>query len=139
MSHDRYFIDQFAERIWELEGGKITDYKGNYSQYKVMKQRLTPQITPAQMTGKKEANKERTPEAAKKRGARNLEKQIARLERDVEKQEELLSEYDDQIQAAATDYTELARLMEEKAAQEEILAGLYEQWETLSAELEEME
>ncbi len=33
VSHDRYFIDALADRIFELEQGKLTAYKGNYAQY----------------------------------------------------------------------------------------------------------
>ncbi|MGJ3239074.1 MAG: ribosomal protection-like ABC-F family protein [Anaerolineae bacterium] len=34
ISHDRYLLDEVATRIAELENGKLTDYVGNYSQYK---------------------------------------------------------------------------------------------------------
>ena len=135
VSHDRYFIDQFADRIWELEDGKITDFKGGYSQYRAMKQRQAAQAQPVKKTEKAEKHRELTPEAAKKKNTRNLEKQIAKLEREIEKQESLLADYDEKIQAAATDYTELSRLMEEKAAEDQTLAVLYAQWETLSREL----
>ena len=74
--------------------------------------------------------------AAKKKNTRNLEKQIAKLEREIEKQEVLLAEYEEKIQAAATDYAELSRLMEEKTAEDQTLAELYARWETLSGELE---
>ena len=30
VSHDRYFIDRFATRIWVLEDGQITDFRGSY-------------------------------------------------------------------------------------------------------------
>ncbi|HEX2947032.1 MAG TPA: ABC-F type ribosomal protection protein [Clostridia bacterium] len=33
ISHDRYFINKFADRIWELENGCITDYRGSYAEY----------------------------------------------------------------------------------------------------------
>ena len=33
VSHDRYFIDQLATRIFEIEGGKLHDYPGNYEDY----------------------------------------------------------------------------------------------------------
>jgi len=135
VSHDRYFIDQFADRIWELEDGKILDFKGSYSQYRAMKQRQAAQAQPVKKTEKAEKHRELTPEAAKKKNTRNLEKQIAKLEREIEKQESLLADYDEKIQAAATDYTELSRLMEEKAAEDQTLAVLYAQWETLSREL----
>ena len=82
--------------------------------------------------------KEKKPPKEKpKGGTKNLDKQIARLEREIEKQEEAVAAYDPQIAAAASDYQELTRLMEEKQTAEETLAALYEQWEELSAQLEE--
>jgi ATP-binding cassette subfamily F protein 3 len=33
ITHDRYFIDRIANRIFELEGGSITGYTGNYAAY----------------------------------------------------------------------------------------------------------
>ncbi|MFZ7103769.1 MAG: Msr family ABC-F type ribosomal protection protein [Peptococcaceae bacterium] len=33
ISHDRYFLDEVVDKIWELKGGKITEYWGNYSDY----------------------------------------------------------------------------------------------------------
>lgn len=37
ISHDRHFIDAVANRVIELEDGRITEYKGNYADYKVQK------------------------------------------------------------------------------------------------------
>src|SRR5260370_3627140 len=39
VSHDRYFIDKLATRIFEIEGGKLQDYSGNYEDYLWQKQR----------------------------------------------------------------------------------------------------
>lgn len=33
VSHDRYFMDAFAQSIWELDFGTIETYRGNYSHY----------------------------------------------------------------------------------------------------------
>lgn len=33
VSHDRYFINETADRIWELEDHRVCDYKGNYDFY----------------------------------------------------------------------------------------------------------
>jgi len=33
ISHDRYFLDQVVDKIWELKDGKITEYWGGYSDY----------------------------------------------------------------------------------------------------------
>ena len=39
VSHDRYFINRFATRIWELENGVITDYPVSFPRYKEIKER----------------------------------------------------------------------------------------------------
>jgi macrolide transport system ATP-binding/permease protein len=33
ISHDRYFLDEVVDKIWELKNGKIIEYCGNYSDY----------------------------------------------------------------------------------------------------------
>ncbi len=38
VSHDRYFLDRLTTRTAELERGKLTSYKGNYSKYKLLKE-----------------------------------------------------------------------------------------------------
>ena len=39
VSHDRYFIEKFATRIWALENGVITDFRGGYEEYRQWQQR----------------------------------------------------------------------------------------------------
>ncbi|WP_334074601.1 MULTISPECIES: Msr family ABC-F type ribosomal protection protein [Paenibacillus] len=38
ISHDRYFLDQVVDKIWELKDGKITEYWGGYSEYLAQKE-----------------------------------------------------------------------------------------------------
>jgi len=33
VSHDRYFLDAVCNEIWELDGGKLYEYKGDYENY----------------------------------------------------------------------------------------------------------
>ena len=45
VSHDRYFLDKTASRIWEIENKSIIQYKGNYSKYKILREeRLQNQL-----------------------------------------------------------------------------------------------
>lgn len=136
VSHDRYFIDQFANRVWELEDGRISDFKGNYRQFKAMKERQAAQ-QPAQTKAPKE-KKERTvtAEAAQKKNQKQLEKQIAKLEREIEKQEAKLEALEPQIQEAAADYTRLSELLEQQRETQAQLDEMYAQWEQLSSDLE---
>ncbi|WP_134699463.1 ribosomal protection-like ABC-F family protein [Ammoniphilus sp. YIM 78166] len=39
ISHDRYFLDHAVTEIFELENGKLTPYKGNYSAYRLEKKK----------------------------------------------------------------------------------------------------
>lgn len=39
VSHDRYFINRFANRIWMLEEGKVVDFKGSYDAWLAKKVR----------------------------------------------------------------------------------------------------
>lgn len=41
VSHDRYFLDKVCSRICEIENGKITSYKGNYTSYLGLKEQQT--------------------------------------------------------------------------------------------------
>lgn len=38
VSHDRYFLDKLAKKIWEIDDGELTEYTGNYTQYKQLKE-----------------------------------------------------------------------------------------------------
>ena len=40
VSHDRYFLDETAKEIWEVEFGSMRVFPGNYSKYKVLKAEL---------------------------------------------------------------------------------------------------
>lgn len=132
VSHDRYFVDRFATRIWELEDGKIRDFKCPYAKYRSIKEHEAAQRV--QVPVEKKEKKEKPKSSG---GSKALEKKLRALERDVEKQEAAVAAFEPLLEAAATDYQELTRLLEEKAAAEATLETLMEQWEALSMELEE--
>ncbi len=45
VSHDRYFLDRLTSRTLELEHGRLSSYKGNYSRYKVLKAERVKELT----------------------------------------------------------------------------------------------
>ena len=130
VSHDRYFVDRFATRIWVLEDGTIQDYRCGYEKYRsiLAHEAEKPKAAPVK------AEKKEKPKA--KGGDKALEKKLRAVERDIEKQEALVAEFEPQIEASASDYQELTRLLAEKEAAEAQLEALMEQWEQLSLELE---
>ena len=132
VSHDRYFVDKFATRIWELENQTIRDFPCGYEKYRSIKAFEAMQIA-APVKEKREKKEKPKPSG----GSKAIEKKIKSLEREIEKQETLVAEYDEKIAAASSDYQELTRLMEEKQAEEEKLTGMMDEWEALSLQLEE--
>ena len=69
-----------------------------------------------------------------KGGTKENDKLIRRLEREIEKQEAQIAQLDQDIEAAAADYQELTRLLQEKEQQEMVLLELMEEWENASEE-----
>ena len=122
VSHDRYFIEKFAERIWLLEDGTIRDFPCGYQKYR--------SILEHEAAAKPAPTVEVKPKKEKpKGGTKESEKLVRRLEREIEKQEAAIAELDARIEAAAADYQELTRLLGEKETAENDLMELMEQWE----------
>ena len=123
VSHDRYFIEKFAERIWHLEDETIRDFRCGYSKYRSILEHESTAKPAAVATPKPKKEKP-------KGGTKDTDKLIRRLEREIEKQEAAVAALDTAIEAAAADYQELTRLLGEKEAAEAVLLDLMEQWET---------
>ncbi len=133
VSHDRYFIDRFASRVWMLEDQKITDFKGSYAAFKARQERKAA----AQPSKQPEPKPEKKEKPKRTGGTKMLEKQVAAAEREVEKAEIRMDELCQAMEENAADYLKLQEIYEERTALEEELAHLYAVWENLAAELEE--
>ena len=130
VSHDRYFIEKFAERIWALEDGTIRDFKCGYSKYRsILEHEAMNKVVP--LAAEPKIKKEKP-----KGGTKELDKLIRRLEREIEKQETLVAELDAKIEVSGADYQELTRLLGEKEEAELVLMDLMEQWETAQESVE---
>ena len=124
VSHDRYFIEKFAERIWVLEDGTIKDYPCGYAKYRS----ILEHEAMAKPIASASAHKEKKEKV--KGGTKELDKIVRRLEREIEKQEAAIAEIDRKIEESGADYEALSRLYEEKENAEAVLLDLMEQWES---------
>ena len=134
VSHDRYFIKQFATRIWMLEDGHITDFRGTFEEFRAARERAKNQ---AAVPVKAEPEKPKKEKPKRPGGTKELEKQVAAAERAVAKAEERQYELSLKAEEVASNYLELQKVYEEQKALEDEIAALYTKWETLAAELEE--
>ena len=131
VSHDRYFINRFATRIWELADGTITDYSMGFAQYRQVKaQEEAEKTEPPKQQPKEKAERPRPANRAQQ----TARKHLTICERDIAKAEEHMAALDADMEAAACDYEKLQALVQEKEAAQAELDALYEKWEQLSVE-----
>ena len=128
VSHDRWFIERFANRIWELSAGEITDFRGTFTQFREYKARQE-QLARAQ---KPEQKKEKDKPAVQKKAAPRTDRQLAKVEREIAKTEEQLAALDSACEENASDYQKLLELGAERDKLNEALEALYAEWEALS-------
>ena len=128
VSHDRYFINRFATRVWELSGGEIHDYPMNFAAYRQAKAQEESQKTVEKEPEKKpekKANVKKNPSA---------KRLLTICERDIAKMEERIANLDAEMEVHACDAGKLNELYAEKQKAEEELMALMERWEELAAE-----
>ena len=126
VSHDRYFIEKFAERVWLLEDGTIRDFPCGYQKYRSILEHEA--VSKPAIAAIPKPKKEKP-----KGGTKDIDKLVRRLEREIEKQESLISDLETKIEAASADYQELTRLLSEKESAEAVLMELMEQWDAAQA------
>ena len=136
ISHDRYFINRFAEKVCVLETTGVKEYLGNYDDYfEKINREQAPDSEFAGMTRtamEKEKRKSREEEKRikeRKIALQNAEKAIAAAEDEAAEMEAQLADpatYNDPDKAAA-----LARAYQ---AKKDEIERLYAQWEAMEAE-----
>ncbi len=156
VSHDRYFVAEVADRIWEIEDGELKDYKGDYAFYLEEKQKLAQaqaeaqaeaekQATYAALQAKKQAQaaagKAAKPQETKKRrySAEEAQRLLPKVELSIREQEAMMGLLEKQMADPAnhTDPQHSAAMAAEHEKYEAKIAELMEKWERLMEAAEE--
>ena len=127
VSHDRYFIEKFATRIWSLENGSLTDFRGGWEEFRQWRERQAVFSRSAAKAEKKENRDTRPPRPA------NAERLIAKTEREIAALEEKIAALDREAEEYGSDYEKLLELGAKKEELDRRLMALYEKWEELNA------
>ncbi|MFF2090582.1 ribosomal protection-like ABC-F family protein [Paenibacillus sp. NPDC058174] len=141
ISHDRYFINRLAERLWELEGGKVNGYTGNYDAYSEHRKREIARME------EKAAASSSTPSALaadeKKRRSnavtesdKSFNRDLTQLELEIASLEAKLAQADEALNAMAAEADHVP-LEEEWRKREELASSLdklMEEWLAISGE-----
>ena len=133
VSHDRYFINRFATRIWELADGTITDYPMGFAEYKKVKaeeKRNAPTPVKAEKKGDT-----RQPRMGREKQA--IRRQLTICETGIAKLEAECARLDALMEEVACDAGKLNEVYKQKQDAEERLMAEMSRWEELSLQLEE--
>lgn len=134
ISHDRYFINKLADKIYAIENGTVKCYNGNYDYY------LTHRTEERTETKRPE----KAPNEYRKRkeygsALRKLKARAQRAEKAIGETEERIAQLEQEMAAFSADYEKVLAISEETALLQEKLAELYEEWESCLTEIEGME
>ena len=131
VSHDRYFINKLADRVLELEDGKLKEYLGDFDYYKWKKREMQ-----LDEEAKLEKNKPIVKKTPKPKPIKDNKKVISveKIEKEIELLEEKLAELSEKLGDSDlySNPEEVKRCTEEYKRIEEELTELYAQWEGFS-------
>ena len=139
ISHDRYFINKLADRIFHIECGTIRKYDGNYDFFLThCEQDTAPKEQTKKKTDKKDNDYFRQKEFASEQ--RKLKSIINKNEKRISELEQAIEELRNAVlqPELASDYERVLALTKQISDAEKELEDCYEQWETASQKLEDM-
>ena len=144
VSHDRYFLKGLANRVFELEGGRIRVYNYSFEHYLEEKlqapaagtRKNTPDLKQAEKEIRLEEHRRRQADQKKRRRLKDqqaqLEEKIGASEEEIKNLEETLADPD-----RYGDHSELAALGARLEETKKELSRLMQSWEEVTARLEE--
>ncbi len=125
VSHDRYFIDAIATRLWVVDDGRVTTHLGNYTDLERGRQRAGRLVAPVDHSAApRPSNQQKPSTAGPVPPGTGVEDRIDELEAEVRRIEEELADhqtYDDPARV-----TQLAQAHEDASRR---LRALYQEWE----------
>lgn len=144
VSHDRYFLDHVANKIWFIENKDLKEYPGTYEEYEVWNsKRVVPPPSDKKEEKKPAPQKKEKPSNTddrnnllqrKNRELNTLEKGIAEKEAEVKALEANLAQ--EEVYSDADKLKEATRVYNSAKAE---LTQMQSQWEALAEEIMELE
>jgi ATP-binding cassette subfamily F protein 3 len=135
VSHDRYFIDKLATKVWVIEDGILIPYLGNYTDYRTRKYPIVLDVpTPPTTKQAPVPPKSTPPKSANKKAAKVKVRTVEDVERDIEKAEAQVKAVEEALSQAAlnADAAQLTVLSTDYERAKAHVDELLEEWEQLA-------
>lgn len=143
VSHDRYFLDNIADRIFAFEAdGKLVQYEGGYTDYLEAKERKNGTVVrESEESAKKKADRKNWKKDApeKLKFTYKEQKEYETIDDEIASLEQKIEELDEQMMQYATNSAKLSEITEQKEAAEATLEEKMERWVYLNDLAERIE
>jgi len=128
ISHDRYFLNKFADKIWHMGNGEITEYIGGFEEY------TTKANENINIKNVKKSKKQNPPIPVKEKDKTQIKQQnkLKELEKSIAETETRIKDINLEIETTGNDYEKLNVLYEELKIAENSLNLLYDEWLVIS-------
>jgi len=149
VSHDRYFLDNVANKIWFIEDQKIKQYPGTYAEYDEWnaKRKLEPKTAVPAPQPKKEEKKETAPVKQTQTGD-NKHQQLKKLNQDLAKMEDNIASIEKEVKAMEAKLADnsifnqadkMKQVNNNYQLKKLELGALQQKWEALAEQIMELE
>ena len=127
VSHDRYFLDRVARRVFAVEGdGTVKGYPGGYTEYLEARRAEEAEKAPRPAAPEKKADRPASPKKLK--FSYNEQREFETIDADIATLEAQLAQVQADQAAQATDYVALQALQEKQAELEAALEQKMDRW-----------
>jgi len=147
VSHDRYFLDNVANKIWFIEDKKIKAYPGTYQEYeewnakRKIEQKNAPAPQPKKEEKKPEPAKQQQPSNDKSQQLKKLNQELAKMEEQIAGMEKTIKQLETQLadDSLYNDVTKSKAVTHEYDQKKLELGALQLKWEALAEQIMELE
>ncbi|RIJ41511.1 ABC-F family ATP-binding cassette domain-containing protein [Pontibacter oryzae] len=146
ISHDRYFVENVATKIWYIEDFQLKEYPGTYHEYEAWQEKRDKEVkahaaAEAPIVKQEKQPREKSEFTQLSNQLKQVNRQVSEVEQEVAKLEEQLAAQERHM-ADPTVFSDVDKLQQATQTFEEIKANLdmkQEQWEELMLQAEDLE
>jgi len=144
VSHDRYFLDNMADRIFAFEGeGHLVQYEGGYTDYLEARERKLADMPEEEGSlikkDKSSKNDWKQNRKEKLKFTFKEQREFETIDEDIEKLEERIASLEEEMMKNATNSGKLREIVEEKEEAEKALEEKMDRWVYLNDLAERIE
>lgn len=139
VSHDRYFLDRVADRLFAFENGQLRQFEGTYTEYYNLRKAETEKQLTKENGGKPKEKAVRRTREAKIKFTYQEERDYAAIEAEIAALEEKIEQLDSEMERFGTDFIKLRELTEQRKAADRELEEKMERYIYLEEKKEQIE